>query len=326
MDFDPSQLREDDSRDFERIATIKESAQHLISALQIERDPDIERTILSFDPQDGLSLPPFIFRNLQPDSKIDQIWIDSTVNRLTDKGEFAFYTQAHSTGGDIVVIGVNVLSDPDHSLETALVVADDELPVIEPATSVELNRFLASLFTRSKTGDYSAFDEMDLKDPVTLERLTEIISASASESIKHNEYVLSDILSHTMDAITYVERDGMPIECDVTIEHRGKASTFEITLSQDGYEDTRTHDDPEFIMQALDGIRTYIQDIDGERKQVPSTNDGLQVLDGFLEEKSALVFAKSPEEEFLPEHDVDPSLTINYEACIKETSDDDLED
>ena len=96
---------------------------------------------------------------------------------------------------------------------------------------------------------------------------------------------------------------------------------YEITLSKEEANESHSTEEPEFIMQALDGIRTYTLDIDGERQQIPSTNDGLRVLDDYLAEKSSSIFTKSPEEAFLPEYDVDPSLTINIEATIKDIAD-----
>jgi hypothetical protein len=321
MNFDPLGLNSEHTPRSELLLDIKEDALELISALRIQRDSDIERSLLYIDmTKTDVIAPDFMRRNIASDSSIKELLIDTTVNRLTGEAELSLVIDVE--GAENIVINVITEAHENGEPLCTIVVNETEMPCIEPATKVEVNRFLASLFTSNKLSDFSAFDSMDLSKAHTAERLVDALREVANDIILDETYFLADTLSATTDSIRYTEADGEIKNVVVSIEHHAKASAIEISYGRkDEQADAREFDeltnvieDPEFMMQNLEGARTYTQNVSGESTQVESSREFLIVARDFVNRQKTLVF--SPEAESLGDSDIDvadPTFSMNIE-------------
>jgi hypothetical protein len=310
MNLDPSAFGPEQTSNHELVANISESALQLISALRIQREADIEETLLYIDTEDDtFTIPSFLKRNIAADSEIVELVIDTTLNRLTSKSEISLRISVAGTQNMLVnIISGGESDDPT----TTLMIDDTELPCIEPPTRIELNRYLAGLFAINKTGDYSAFDQMDLSNIHTSERLVEALRDVASDSFVNEKYYLSDTLSPTASSIQYMEYNAIPQSATISIEHHAKASAIELSYTAQDVGDIDEDEDLEFIMQKLEGARTYRQDVDGISKQVPSTSEFLLVVSDFITSQKETVF--TPVAEPLGDRDIaDASVDWNIE-------------
>lgn len=309
MDFDPSDFSSEQIPGHELRADISESTEQLINALRIQRDADISSTLLQLRTENNeLATPLFVRRNLDAYSSLEEVSIDATINRLTNLAEIILRFDSTGVNGAVMTVWAGSDSEPHASI----LIDNVELPCLEPPTTTELNRYLASLFAKNKTGDYSMFDTMDLGNTQIVERLIEGIQDVASDVIYDETYFLSSTLSPIADTIRFIEVNGEPQCAAVTIEHHAKASTIDIDYTKHTKVEPDGEDNPEFLMQQLDGFRTYTQNVDGESTHVPSTNDFLIVMRDFLRHQCDTVFIQ-PEESLGHSDIADPSLGINIE-------------
>lgn len=320
MDFDPAFITPESVEEEPRhqlILDITETSMQLASQLRIHREPDIERVILRID-TDELALPDFIRRNVSADTSVPSIVIDATVNRLTQSAEVDLRIESETMDMIMVISNAKDGETPNSSMITT---ADsEEFPLLMPPSSVEINRFLASLFVKNKTGDYSAFDAMDLRNYQSTHRLLEALKDIADEVITEEEYYTGSTLGATADSIRFTEYDGTLHSATVNIEHHAKASAAVISFTKQPmpWETDDEIDNPEYMMQGLEGVRTYMQDVDGEATNVSSSNDFLRVVRDFLRERRDSVFVQ-PEIVNLDDTETedgnyaDPSLNINIE-------------
>lgn len=313
MDFDPSLFDSDNIPKHELILDINESSLQLITALRIQRESDLERTILKInvnDPQ--FTTPAFITRSIDAESRLRELVVDTEVNRLTNQSET--HVRADIEGSEDVFLSIVVSGAYGAEPVSSMIVGDAEVPCLDPVTQSELNRFLVSLFVKNKLGDYSAFDEMDLSDTAITQRLAEALKEVATEVIVDETYFLDKIVSLNANSIRYTEHDGTIHSATVCMEHHARASEVEIgyTRSPMPMELDETLDNPEYLMQRLEGVRTFTQDVNGEAKQIDSNNDFLIGVRDFLQARRDSVFTKP--EELLGNTDIeDPTLTMNIE-------------
>lgn len=304
----------------ELLFSIGEDTQQLISALKVQRDPDIERTLLSIDlTNPDFQFPDFIQRNIAADSNLVELTIDSTVNRLTQRADLCL--QSHISGVEDMFIYIAVSHTTNGEPQTSIVVDNMELPCLDPPKKHELNRFLASLLVRNKTGDYSAFDTMDLSSAHITERLIDEVRDVTNEVITDGTYFLGQVLSPNTDSINFVEQNGTLLNATVCIEHHKKASALDlIYVNQHDEQQPETAetkklseavDNPEFLMQHLEGAYAYAQNVDGESVQVESSSDFLVVVHDFVKTKLDTVFTNLDVP--LDEETVDSASIINFE-------------
>lgn len=313
MEFDPSFLEPEHVSKHELLLDINETALQLISTLRIHRESDIERAILNFDvDQPGFALPGFIRRNMAEDSSVQDLVIDAEVNRLTNQAQIDI--RVGISGAEDGFMNITTGGPGNQEPRSSLMIGDDEIPCLEPVSKTELNRFLASLFVKNKTGDYSAFDPMDLGNATTCQRLVDALHDVASETILDETYYLGDTIGLTTDSIRFTEYDGSLHSATVNIEHHAKASGIEISFTNERMprELDEDIDDAEFLMQELEGARTYTQNVNGESTRTPSTNEFLIVVRDFLHTHRASVFTQ-PDVSPLSADIADPSLNINIE-------------
>lgn len=313
MNFDPTDFSLEEPSKHELILDINEAALQLISMLRIQRDSDIERAILTIDTDANFTVPNFIIRNIASDSSLSALSIDAEISRLTNAAHFDI--RIETSGEEDAYMNVSVGGDTAGEPRSSMLINDTELPFIEPPTRQEVNRFLASLFITNKTGDYSMFDEMDLANPHIAQRLLEGLKENAAETILDETYYLGDTIGMTADSIRFLEYNGTLQNAAISIEHHAKASSLELTFTSQPmpHELDEDIDNPEFMMQSLEGARTYEQNVNGELTQVASTNDHLTVMRDFLYARRASVFSE-PEIE-----------TMNEDTLDDDTSDDFLE-
>ena len=297
MDFDPATINYEEQPRHELILDITDTAQQLISQLRIQREPNIERVILTLD-MDDRHLPDFIQRNISPDTHIPVIVVDGTVNRLTKAAQVDIRVESENMD---MLMNISSVQDGGEPSSSMITLKDlEELPLLMPPSRVEINRFLASLFVKNKTGDYSAFDAMDLGNHETTDRLLVALKDVADEVITEEEYFSGATVGATADSIRFTEWDGTLHSAIVTIEHHAKGSAAEISFTQQQLpgEFDEDLDEPEFMMQDLEGVRTFAQDIDGESRRVASSNEFLIVVRDFLKEQKDSVFARPDDSEF----------------------------
>ena len=316
MDFDPRDLDTDMPSRHDLIVGVTEHSLQLLNALRIQRDPDVESTMMSFDTSDpSFVAPGFITRNIGSDSILTNFEIYSSINRLTKKSELALI--ASFDGPSRGEFHLNAVSPGVTYPDFTLLINGQEMPSTEPAAQFEINRFLASLIAKNKTGNYDQFDSMDVTNLTINDRLTNEISDLVPNVQVQATYYFGPTLSPTANFIAYTETDGACDYIEVNNEHHTKATLMAVSTMSREERQAMIHKDrevnAEFMMQVLDGVESYSIDVDGKSTQIELTNDLLITTRDFIDEQIAKVFVPEPETRASMDEVIDEASHMNIE-------------
>lgn len=301
------------------LTEIKSLAESLVPALEIDQEPHMERTLFTI-PHDKYDSRSVLFRDVFghdiDSANCSNFIIDSTVNRLTN--EASMQLRVNYSNGHVRLVQLDPYSiDPRQPRSDKPRLYDNDTDLGEISVKA-VNWLLGSIVRRTKTDDYSPYDNMDVRDVVTMDRLIDALSEQSPDTGSIMSYILSDTLANTCSRIEFLKKDGEVKDVSVTSEHRYGATRIWIDLlqrkSMDSIDTSMFDADSiEQEMQEIDGIRVYSVNIDGESTAILSKIETLLMMRDFMSDVAQRLFAQNPSE--LPIHSevVDDSSQINLE-------------
>lgn len=173
--------------DAELLVELKENVLQLLTRLEIEADPAKESANFTLDPQNHQLFIPESLRTELGDVQYSKVTFYTEVNYGIGLGSLHANLYGNlSTGKEVAVC----VATNGKEVRVAFHIDDDDFdtPAIEPYTTADINRLIASVILPNKKGDYSFFDTLDLTDPKIIHNVAAALERHSDHSNRQGVY------------------------------------------------------------------------------------------------------------------------------------------